>query len=211
MIEYRFSYWGPLLVDMQIEQEFVDILLEKGRESRKKNLDATKRLAGVIEHEYFYDNVGDWYFTKMDPYVAAYLNAVTQYYAEIGNMLISNTPVPSTVTRWELKQLWINFQHAKEYNPPHDHAGDISFVIYLQVPDEIKEENERTQGEHRNEGPGTIAFDYGLMMPFSLCRHFRMPTPGDLFIFPAWLPHYVHSFDSDVERISVSGNINFIK
>ena len=29
----------------------------------------------------------------------------------------------------------------------------------------------------------------------------------DLFIFPAWLKHYVAPFKSDVERISVSGNI----
>ena len=28
-------------------------------------------------------------------------------------------------------------------------------------------------------------------------------------IFPAWLPHHVMGFKSDVERISVSGNLNF--
>ena len=28
-----------------------------------------------------------------------------------------------------------------------------------------------------------------------------------MFIFPAWLKHYVAPFKSDVERISVSGNI----
>ena len=28
-------------------------------------------------------------------------------------------------------------------------------------------------------------------------------------IFPAWLPHYVMGFKSDVERISVSGNLKF--
>ena len=34
-----------------------------------------------------------------------------------------------------------------------------------------------------------------------------MPKTGDAFIFPAWLVHHVHAFKSDVERISVSGNI----
>ena len=38
-------------------------------------------------------------------------------------------------------------------------------------------------------------------------RH--LPEVGDLFIFPAWLIHHVYAFKSDVERISVSGNIEF--
>ena len=208
MIEYKFSFWGPLLVETKIDQEFVDIILEKGKDSRERNLDSRKYLAGVLKHEYYYDDVGDWYFSRMNPYIDAYMEATEKY---MGNATYENTPRPPLTNSWKLIQLWINFQQAKEYNPPHDHGGDLSFVMYLQVPDEIKEENERTQGEHRNEGPGMIVFDYGLMMPFSLCRHFRMPTPGDLFIFPAWLPHHVHSFESDVERISVSGNIKFNK
>ena len=33
------------------------------------------------------------------------------------------------------------------------------------------------------------------------------PKNGDMFIFPAWVKHYVAPFYSDVTRISVSGNI----
>ena len=33
------------------------------------------------------------------------------------------------------------------------------------------------------------------------------PKEGDMFIFPAWLKHYVAPFYSDVTRISVSGNV----
>ena len=205
-LDYRFSFWGPLLVETKIDQEFLDILLEKGKESRDKNLDHRKNLAGVLRHEYYYDNPGEWYFSRMHPYISAYLEAIEKYK---GSTQYSNTPNPTDITKWELIKLWINFQQAKEYNPPHDHGGDLSFVIYLQVPDEIKEENKKAWGERRNEGPGMISFDYGLMMPFSISRHSRLPSAGDLFIFPAWLPHHVHSFDSDVERISVSGNIDF--
>ena len=46
-------------------------------------------------------------------------------------------------------------------------------------------------------------------MPFSISRYWRMPDEGMLVVFPAWIQHYVHSFTSDVERISVSGNIGF--
>ena len=205
-IEYKFSYWGPYVLEGKIEKEFVDILLEKGKESREKNLDSRKDLAGAIEHEYYYENVDDWFFSKMKPYINVYLDGVKTY---MKNALWTNTPNLSEITRWELIQLWINFQKAKEYNPPHDHSGDLSFVIYLQVPDEIRIEYELLKGEHRHNGPGTINFDYGQKMPFAICRQYRLPSPGDIFIFPAWLMHHVHSFQSDVERISVSGNIIF--
>ena len=33
------------------------------------------------------------------------------------------------------------------------------------------------------------------------------PYDGLIIIFPAWLSHHVYAFESDVERVSVSGNI----
>jgi len=34
-----------------------------------------------------------------------------------------------------------------------------------------------------------------------------MPKVKDMWIFPAWVKHYVAPFSSDVTRISVAGNI----
>ena len=34
------------------------------------------------------------------------------------------------------------------------------------------------------------------------------PTDGDMFIFPAWLKHWVSPFNSDCVRVSVSGNVH---
>ena len=48
----KFPYWGPFVLETTVEQEFVDILLEKGNGSRKKNLDHRKHLAGMIDNEY---------------------------------------------------------------------------------------------------------------------------------------------------------------
>ena len=205
-IDYRFSHWGPFVLEAKIEKEFVDILLEKGKESREKNLDSRKDLAGAIEHEYYYDDVGDWFFSRMKRFINVYIDGAKTY---MGKTMWSKIPDLSNITKWELIRLWINFQKAKEYNPPHDHSGDLSFVIYLQVPDEIKIEYELLIGEHRHNGPGTINFDYGQKMPFAIDRQYRLPSPGDIFIFPSWLVHHVHSFQADVERISVSGNIFF--
>ena len=35
-----------------------------------------------------------------------------------------------------------------------------------------------------------------------------MPEENDMFIFPAWLKHWVAPYKSDCTRISVSGNVH---
>ena len=194
-MDYKFPYWGPFLMDVEIEDETISLLLEKGKESQKKSNDARKNLAAVINKAYYYDTV-EWFYPLFSPYVNTYVEGVSHYARAFKKL----------PTGWELYGLWINYQKANEYNPPHHHDGDLSFVIYLQVPEEIMKEND----VHNNPGPGMIQFLLGPSMPLSVQSVGFMPKVGDIVIFPAWLPHYVNDFKSDVERISVSGNLNFM-
>ncbi len=41
----------------------------------------------------------------------------------------------------------------------------------------------------------------------SITNNSFFPQEGEMFIFPAWLKHWVFPYKSDVTRISVSGNI----
>ena len=186
-------------MDTEIEDETISLLLKKGKESQKKSNDTRKNLAAVINKAYYYDTV-DWFYPLFSPYVNTYADGVSSYMPGAFKKL---------PTGWELHGLWINYQKANEYNPPHHHDGDLSFVIYLQVPEEIVKENEKMQGVHNNPGPGMICFDMGPTMPFYIGGNNMMPKVGQVFIFPAWLSHHVLAFKSDVERISVSGNIKF--
>ena len=121
-IQYKFPYWGPFLLETKVEQEFVDILLEKGKESRDKNLDYRSKLAGVIDNEFYYENYEEWFYPIFNPYVNAYIDGVSDYRTDA---------FKSPTTSWILDALWINYQKANEYNPPHNHSEDLSFVIYL--------------------------------------------------------------------------------
>ena len=67
-MKYTFPYWGPFLLETRVEQELVDILLEKGNESREKNLDYRHKLAGIIDNEFYYEDYGDWFVPKFTPY-----------------------------------------------------------------------------------------------------------------------------------------------
>jgi len=193
----KFPYWGPFVLETAVEQEFVDMLLEKGNGSREKNLDHRKHLAGMIENEYHYEDYESWFIPKFSPYIDLYNDA-----------LVSNWITDlKTSKSWNIKSLWINYQKSNEYNPPHNHGGDLAFVIYLQVPKEIAEENKKTRHKHNNPGPGMINFIYGEGVPYCINHYSVLPSAKDIYIFPAWLTHFVDSFKSDVERISVSGNI----
>ena len=105
-----------------------------------------------------------------------------------------------------LSALWINYQKANEFNPPHDHDGKLSFVIYCEIPEKLKKENEKYKG--RSCGPGGIQFLYGEGTRDAITYMSHFPEEGEMFMFPAWLKHWVSPFQSDCTRISVSGNIH---
>ena len=77
---------------------------------------------------------------------------------------------------------------------------------YLQIPDELKKENSEYVG--RSCGPGGIQFIYGNGPRDCVTYQSFFPEEGDMYIFPAWLKHWVAPYKSDCTRISVSGNIH---
>ena len=113
-----------------------------------------------------------------------------------------NEKVPST---FFLEKLWINFQVPNEFNPPHSHGGALSFVIFLKIPIELRAENQNYKG--LSAGPGGITFLYGDIDDRCITSYSAFPETGDMYIFPAWVKHWVYPFKSNCVRISVSGNV----
>jgi hypothetical protein len=99
--------------------------------------------------------------------------------------------------------LWINYQEKNEYNPPHTHSGSLSFVIWLQIPEEIKNEPMLSG----NNKPGSFVVSHGEAHSFSTNSIPLLPEVGDMLIFPSYCEHHVHQFKSDVTRISAAGNL----
>ena len=78
MKDYKFSYWGPFVLETKLEQEFVDVLLEKGNESREKNLDNRKKLAGMMDNEYYYEDYEEWFIPKFTSYLDLYMEGLKE-------------------------------------------------------------------------------------------------------------------------------------
>ena len=193
-VQYNVLTWGPCVVKMKITDDFHKILIKESEAAKDpKNL-YQHRLAGIIQKEY---QITDR--KKILPY----LNDIIKIYDRIWDKWRNNDK-PSN-NKYLIKALWVNFQRQHEFNPPHDHSDELSFVTYLKIPKEIKEEYKNYKG--KSSGPGGISFIYGEGNRQAITYQAHFPEEKDLFIFPAWLKHYVAPFQSNVERVSVSGNI----
>jgi len=193
-INYQVLTWGPCVVKMKMTDDFHKLLWEEAEASKKKENLYQNRLAGIIKEEYQFRNLD-----KVQPFI----NHMVKAYDSIWDKW-RNSPKPTSHT-YLIKALWVNYQKQYEFNPPHDHSDDLSFVAYLKIPEKLKEEYKNYNG--KSSGPGGISFLYGEGNRQAITYQAYFPEEKDLFIFPAWLKHYVAPFQSDVERVSVSGNV----
>ena len=194
MIEVNTYNWGPCVIKIKIQDNFKKILIQ---EALKNEEDFTARLAGQIKKETGYNEKQR---DKIIPYLSPYLGIYDEAYQRYRMDKYEKKP------QYVLSALWANFQRQYEFNPPHDHDGKLSFVIYLSIPDKLKEENKKYEG--RSCGPGGIQFLYGNGPRDCITYMSYFPEEGDMFIFPAWLSHWVCPFNSDCVRVSVSGNLH---
>lgn len=192
-----FFNFGPLLYKFEIDEDFRKELLDRGR---KTTIDYRDQLAGHLDKENQYEDKDlRWFAEKFTPYLTNYVNSYNSY--------IEQREPKKDLLR--IKNLWINFMKAGDFNPPHIHSGELSFVIYLQVPELIKLEN--AENISNDFGPGSVVFTYGETQDYVLSERAFMPNERDAFIFNAKLRHHVSPFKSNVERISVSGNVMWDK
>jgi len=179
---------------MKITDEFKKLFLS---EAEKNKIDYTDKLAGILDKETGY---GEESKAVILPSLTECLGVYNQAYERYINKPFDKVP------EYILSAMWINYQKANDYNPPHDHDGKLSFVTYLSIPEELKKENEAYKG--KSCGPGGIQFLYGNGPRDCITYMSFFPEENDMFIFPAWLKHYVAPYKSDVTRISVSGNVH---
>jgi uncharacterized protein (TIGR02466 family) len=186
--------WGPCVIKLKIKEEFKKLLLDEGKKCTE---DYTDKLAGILDKEVGY---GQQSKQKILPMLSQYIGVYDQAYQKFVNKPYEKIP------EYVMSALWINYQKPNDFNPPHDHDGKLSFVIYLDIPDELTREHSTYKG--KSCGPGGIQFIYGNGPRDAITYMSFFPQEGDMFIFPAWLKHWVAPYRSDCTRISVSGNFH---
>jgi len=159
-----------------------------------------ENLAGNITGSYSLVDKSDWFFNyTLRPLIRVYVNQ----FEDIGNnfpMLHSHPYV--------LKQWWVNYQKQHEFNPPHDHQGVYSFVIWLKIPTEHAEQNKDNITNSPVRSSFQIHYQNILGEPKDFNYKLGKNYEGKMLFFPSKLRHEVFPFyNCDEDRISISGNI----
>ena len=195
-LSLSYYQFGPIIGRYDLTADFSSELSKRGNLT---HIDNRHNLAGHIEKENsFSKDDKRWFLENTSVIFDTYLRLLVE------RSLVEKKPPKSL----NLQNLWINFMKKGEFNPPHYHDGDISFVIYTAVPNEIINENKNFTG--RGFGPGTISFFYGEHNSAYKTEINFLPAVGNMFLFPATLRHFVPPYKSDVIRESISGNISFV-
>jgi uncharacterized protein (TIGR02466 family) len=180
----HFGNNGPTMYSSTIDEEFLLFLKDIAEQTRLNN-----------------DNVGTHLWTDKSSALKQHLKVpfhdeqINSFTNLIGAHVLNyiNTAEQNTYSsvNFFLPIAWINFQKATEYIDFHTHGGEMSAVIYIDVPEDIFEDNLAGYIEFAHEDQ----------------KHAIRPATGDILLFPSDLNHTVHPFNSDSERISMSFNL----
>ena len=183
--------------------------IEKSKQDIQKN-DQNSKLAGNISQSLRLHDEDDYLMKNL-------FNDISKLYLNppAGTILPWNKSLKSTShvhNRYVLNSIWVNFQRQTEFNPVHDHSGLLSFVIWLKVPTNWQEQHELIISKQSN---CPSASDFQLMYTDilgNICTNnilMSKEIENVILLFPSQLKHCVYPFyNSDEERISVSGNIS---
>lgn len=177
------------LEDLKKEAKFI---LENSNQFKKYNKD----LAGNLEKEYSTHKSKE----ILKPYLISLANEFNKK-----SMKEENCP------KWSFKNIWINFQKKYEYNPLHNHIGVLSFVVWVQIPYNLKDELSHPNCINSN-SPSNSLFEFVYTDFMGRIVQTRLEVDksweGSIIMFPSSLHHMVSPFyTSDDYRISISGNL----
>tara|TARA_B100000287_G_C20605366_1_gene769841 strand:- start:817 stop:1452 length:636 start_codon:yes stop_codon:yes gene_type:complete len=170
-------------------------------DNKKKNW--KENLVGNISSSYHLVDRGNWFFTNVITYL---LRAYEDKFVSLSKEEIYRD-CPYQMNNW-----WVNYQKQNEFNPLHDHDGLYSFVIWMKIPYEWKEQNRNPISlDSGRPSIGDFQFVFLDMLGRVTTHRYRLSSghEGTMLFFPAKMSHQVYPFfNCDEERISISGNIS---
>jgi len=174
----------------------------------RKNLENRQNyLAGHIKEEY-----GTTPSNEFNNFIVNSIenNDICRTHANKIDVLKKNLP-------FYCESLWFNFQKKHEFNPVHFHEGVFSFVIFMQIPYNLNDEdlvfpdvNKKNNSLSSTSRLAFLSTNRMGTIEKTLCNVDESYL-HKMVVFPAKLLHLVYPFyTSDKERITVSGNIKLL-
>ena len=175
----------------------------------KRGQEPYPNLAGNLYGSYALENNNTFYNSIIDPLVRYWIKV---YGDDIFGNQIKLIPWVSANMETYLNDWWVNYQHEGDYNPLHDHGGIFSFVIWMKIPTDWRDQKKLPRSTHSTSSTvSNFQFVYTNHLG-KITSHTYYMSPemeGRMLFFPANLKHTVYPFyDCKEERISISGNIS---
>ena len=195
------------VVEGQLSEDVVDNIWKVVNEARDNPVDSKPELAGNISSSIKLDRNSELLKDFTGETIPAFMKQHMEAYGPPYRMAMKEGE------QFYLESLWVNFQRQHEFNPPHDHAGVYSFVIWMQIPTSYEEQRKLPIAVESNADNhiSNFAFSYtntlGRVSTFAY--NMEKEAEGYMVMLPSAMLHQVFPlYENDGERISISGNIN---
>ena len=186
----------------------MDRLWEYTNKAKEAPIDYKHSLAGNIYSSLELTDTDDWFFKNiLDPLIKEYEEVFKNGKQVLSRKLFRDKNIP-----YILDSFWVNFQKQHEFNPLHCHDGIYSFVIWMKIPYDWREQHEipfiKSSG-HPMAGNFKFVYTDIAGRIDSFLYKLDPSYEGIMILFPAEIHHMVYPFYNtpDEERISISGNI----
>ena len=171
----------------------------------KKQDNIKNILVGQINSSYRIIDKDNWFFINV-------LSELGREYESKFSNLGLRGPSANQLS-YCLTDMWVNYQKQYEFNPLHDHTGIYSFVIWMKIPTEYKDQKEISIAKKTNTNViSNFCFNYQSILGgsreyvYEMCKKME----GTILFFPSQLQHTVYPFyNCEEDRISISGNIGY--
>jgi len=166
-----------------------------------------EQLMGNISESRNLVDVDDWFYRAvLTELILQYSKFYPSYETHI-DLLTEKS------TSYCLHSLWVNFQKENEFNALHNHSGIFSFVIWIKIPTDYREQHAKPISAYSGSPcASNFEFRYTSMLG-ELSEHsffLDQKSEGQMLFFPAKLMHTVYPFyNCSEERISIAGNIYY--
>ena len=196
-VDYSHINWGPYVMKTKIPDYIIKKLKTEGKKTKQSY---NYSLAGHLDNQFLYPpKIQQWFYNEMHPIIQAYRNGHCKYHG-----------IEELNVELQADDLWVNYMQPGDFNPVHTHGADYSFVLFLDVPKQLKKEQKEFKGTSSK--PGALMFEFTQQAKprWATTGTDVLPQTGDFYMFPALLQHWVCPFKSKVTRISVSGNLRIM-
>ena len=188
--------FGPIVAKVTIPKNIIDSLNKYvdeiiNNESKSKELDYGKKLAGNVKQEFLLERE----FSVLSGWESFLKENVEEWIFKSLN---------KKITQFDIIDSWIVRQFENDYNPLHGHGGHVSGVGYLKLPDDF---GELVQAGKKDNYNGHLQLVHGSNMFLSPIVLDIEPKVGEFIFFPNYLMHTVYPFkNKNSERRSISFN-----